>query len=107
MRPLSGDRLPPKPLPEERKAPPGERKPAQGERKESDRKPSERQTSPSERLKANAPEGKPLPDSKVELPKADWTWDEYAEKAKAISKVAPKGLYGSADIWAPTGTRAL
>ncbi len=46
-------------------------------------------------------------DSKVELPKADWTWDEYAEKAKAISKVAPKGLYGSADIWAPTGTRAL
>lgn len=46
-------------------------------------------------------------DSKVELPKASWTWDEYAEKAKAISKVAPKGLYGSADIWAPTGTRAL
>ena len=68
MRPLSGERLPPKPLPEERKAPPGERKPAQGERKDSDRKPSERQTSPSERLKANAPEGKPLPDSKVELP---------------------------------------
>jgi predicted PurR-regulated permease PerM len=65
-------------LPEQRKAPPGERKPAQGERKESEPKESERKeserkesgqkASPSERLKANAPEGKPLPDSKVELP---------------------------------------
>ena len=73
MRPLSGERLPPKPLPEERKAPP-ERNAAQGERKESDRKPSDQnkasdqKASPSERLKANAPEGKPLPDSKIELP---------------------------------------
>jgi predicted PurR-regulated permease PerM len=68
VRPVSEDRLPPKPLPEERKAPPGERKPAQGERKESERKDSERKAPPSERLKANAPESKPLPDSKVELP---------------------------------------
>lgn len=68
MRPLSGEHLPSKPLPEERKAPPGERKPAQGERKETERKEAERRASPSERLKANAPEGKPLPDSKVELP---------------------------------------
>jgi len=73
VRPLSGERLPPKPLPEERKAPP-ERNAAQGERKESDRKPSDQnkasdqKASPSERLKANAPEGKPLPDSKIELP---------------------------------------
>ena len=44
MRSLSGERLPPKPLPEERKAPASERKPAK------------------------APEGKPLHDSKVELP---------------------------------------
>jgi predicted PurR-regulated permease PerM len=60
---LSGERLPPKPLPEERKAPPSERKPAQGDRKTSDRKPS-----PNERQQANGPEGKPLPDGKVELP---------------------------------------
>jgi predicted PurR-regulated permease PerM len=70
---LSGERLPPKPLPEERKAPPGERKPAQGERKTSEHKPSEqkaseRKTSPNERPQANVPEGKPLPDSKLELP---------------------------------------
>jgi predicted PurR-regulated permease PerM len=60
---LSGERLPPKPLPEERKAPPSERKPAQGEQKASERK-----TSPSERQQSNAPEGTPVPDSKVELP---------------------------------------
>lgn len=63
MRPLSGERLPPKPLPEERKAPPSERKPAQGDRKASDRK-----ASPNERQPTNGQEGKPLPDSKVELP---------------------------------------
>jgi predicted PurR-regulated permease PerM len=63
VRPLSGERLPPKPLPEERKAPPSERKPAQGEQKASERK-----TSPSERQQSNAPEGTPVPDSKVELP---------------------------------------
>jgi predicted PurR-regulated permease PerM len=63
VRPLSGERLPPKPLPEERKAPPSERKPAQGDRKASDRK-----ASPNERQPTNGPEGKPLPDSKVELP---------------------------------------
>lgn len=63
MRPLSGERSPPKPLPEERKAPPSERKPAQGDRNASDRK-----ASPNERLQTNGQEGKPLPDSKVELP---------------------------------------
>ena len=73
MRPLSGDRSPPKPLPEERKATPSERNPAPGERKTSEQKTSEqktsdRKTSPNERPHANAPEGKPLPDSKVELP---------------------------------------
>jgi len=74
VRPLSGERSPPKPLPEERKAPPSERKPAQqGERKASEQKTSEhktseRKTSPNERPQANAPEGKPLPDSKLELP---------------------------------------
>ena len=46
-------------------------------------------------------------DTQVDLPKANWTWEAYAEKAKAISKASPKGLYGSADIWAPAGTRAL
>src|SRR6195952_4553208 len=74
VRPLSGDRLPPKPLPEDRKAqPPNEQKAADrkspaNERKESERKIFDRKTSPSERLKTHAPEGKPLPDSKVELP---------------------------------------
>jgi predicted PurR-regulated permease PerM len=78
VRPLSEDHLPPKPLPEERKAPPSERKPAQGQRKTpehktpehkaSERKTSERKTSPSDHPQANAPESKPLPDSKVELP---------------------------------------
>lgn len=63
MRPLSGERLPPKPLPEERKAPPSERKPVQGEQKA-----SERQASPDERQRSDTPEGTPLPDSKNELP---------------------------------------
>jgi predicted PurR-regulated permease PerM len=75
---LSGERLPPKPLPEERKAPPGERKPAQGERKPSEQKTpehktpeqkaSERKTSPGERQQSNAPEGMPVSDSRNELP---------------------------------------
>ncbi len=43
----------------------------------------------------------------VALPGPNWTWDEYAEIARKISKAAPKGLYGSADIWAPAGTRAF
>lgn len=73
MRPLSGERSPPKPLPEERKAPPGERKTAQGERKASDhktleQKASDRKPSPNERRQANTPEGNPLPDSHLELP---------------------------------------
>jgi multiple sugar transport system substrate-binding protein len=46
-------------------------------------------------------------DSKVDLPGGDWTWDQYAEKAKAISKASGGKIYGSADIWAPSGTRAL
>jgi len=70
--------LPDKPLPDERRpsaneGKPAERKPTQGEHKTSERKPSDRKGSdqkaaPSERLKAHAPEGKPLPDSKAELP---------------------------------------
>ena len=84
MRPLSGERFPPKPLPEDRKASPPERKTQAteqkaadqkppndrkaSERKESERKEFERKTSPSERLKQHAPEGKPVPDSRVELP---------------------------------------
>jgi predicted PurR-regulated permease PerM len=67
VRPLSGERLPPKPLPEERKAPANEQKAADhkspNERKESERKPSA-----GERLKNHTPEGKPIPDSKLELP---------------------------------------
>lgn len=35
-----------------------------------------------------------------------WTWDEYRETAKAITEATPEGVYGSADIWAPAGTRA-
>lgn len=46
-------------------------------------------------------------DTKTELPGLDWTWDEYAAKAKAISKASREGFYGSADIWAPAGTRSL
>ncbi len=46
-------------------------------------------------------------DAKTELPGPDWTWDEYARKATAIAKGLPKGMYGSADIWAPAGTRSL
>jgi predicted PurR-regulated permease PerM len=80
--------VPPKPLPEERKAPeehkarandskPPERKPVQGEHKATERRPSDRKTSakasdqkaaPGDRQRANAPEGAPLPDSNVELP---------------------------------------
>lgn len=43
----------------------------------------------------------------AELPDLDWTWDDYARTAKAISAKAPRGMYGSADIWAPAGTRAF
>jgi predicted PurR-regulated permease PerM len=78
-----------KPLPEERRAPEDrkapsneskatERKPAQGEDKTTERKPSDRKPSDNrssdqkasqgDRQKANAPEGKPLPDSNVEQP---------------------------------------
>lgn len=42
----------------------------------------------------------------VPLPKLAWTWDDYWQTAKAISEASPKGFYGSADIWAPTGTMA-
>jgi predicted PurR-regulated permease PerM len=73
VRPLSGERLPPKPLPEERKAPEDRKAPA-NEQKAADhkspneRKESERKPSAGERLKNHAPEGKPIPDSKLELP---------------------------------------
>ena len=73
MRPLSGERSPPKPLPEERKAPEDRKAPA-NEQKAADhkssneRKESERKPSAGERLKNHAPEGKPIPDSKLELP---------------------------------------
>jgi predicted PurR-regulated permease PerM len=73
VRPLSGERLPPKPLPEERKAPEDRKAPA-NEQKAADhkspneRKESERKPSSGERLKNHAPEGKPIPDSKLELP---------------------------------------
>ena len=46
-------------------------------------------------------------DTGVALPGPDWNWDQFAEIAKKISKAAPRGMYGSADIWAPAGTRAL
>lgn len=46
-------------------------------------------------------------DSKVDLPAPDWNWDQYAEKAKAITKASGGKIYGSADIWAPSGTRSL
>jgi predicted PurR-regulated permease PerM len=62
VRPVSGERLPHKPLPEERKAPPSE-KAQPNEPRGSERKPSS-----GERHHANGSEGKPLPDSKVELP---------------------------------------
>lgn len=45
-------------------------------------------------------------DTKTELPGLDWTWDDFAAKARAISKASPKGMYGAADIWTPAGTRA-
>jgi predicted PurR-regulated permease PerM len=70
VRPVSGEFLPHKPLPEERKASQGERKPGSDERKAlpSEKKGSERKPSSAERQHGNAPEGKPLPDSKAELP---------------------------------------
>jgi multiple sugar transport system substrate-binding protein len=46
-------------------------------------------------------------DAGVELPASDWTWDSYAEKAKAITKATSGKVYGSCDIWAPAGTRSL
>lgn len=46
-------------------------------------------------------------DTHTELPGLDWTWDEFAAKAKAIAKASPIGMYGAADIWTPAGTRAL
>ena len=46
-------------------------------------------------------------DTQTELPGLDWTWDEFAAKAKAIAKASPTGMYGAADIWTPAGTRAL
>lgn len=45
-------------------------------------------------------------DSNIELPGLNWTWDKFAEIARALSKANP-GMYGAADIWAPAGTRAL
>jgi predicted PurR-regulated permease PerM len=82
VRVLPEERLPAKPLPEERKAPssdsrPTDRKQAQGaqrterkppDRKASDHKASDQKASSSDGLKARAPEGNPVPDSKVELP---------------------------------------
>jgi multiple sugar transport system substrate-binding protein len=46
-------------------------------------------------------------DAGVEVPASDWTWDSYAEKAKAITKATSGKVYGSCDIWAPAGTRSL
>ncbi len=46
-------------------------------------------------------------DTGVELPGLGWNWDDFAAAARKISKAAPKGMYGSADIWAPAGTRAF
>ena len=73
MRPLSGERSPPKPLPEERKAPeegkaPANEQKAADRKSPNERKESERKPSAGERLKNHAPEGKPIPDSKLELP---------------------------------------
>ncbi|WP_162950192.1 ABC transporter substrate-binding protein [Rhizobium jaguaris] len=50
---------------------------------------------------------KAFQDANVALPGPDWTWDQYAEKAKAINKASGGKVYGSADIWAPAGTRSL
>lgn len=36
----------------------------------------------------------------VEMPKAGWTWDDFAELAGAISKATP-GVFGATDVWAP------
>lgn len=46
-------------------------------------------------------------DAGVELPGLGWNWDDFAATARKISKASPKGMYGSADIWAPAGTRAF
>jgi multiple sugar transport system substrate-binding protein len=46
-------------------------------------------------------------DTGTALPGMEWTWDDYARTARAISKAAPRGMYGSADIWAPAGTRSF
>jgi multiple sugar transport system substrate-binding protein len=46
-------------------------------------------------------------DSKTDLPGPDWSWEDYANTAKKISQASPRGLYGSADIWAAAGTRAF
>ena len=43
-------------------------------------------------------------DAKVDIPAYGWTWDDYARTARALSG---GGRYGSADIWAPAGTRSL
>jgi predicted PurR-regulated permease PerM len=62
VRVLPGERSLTKPLSSE------ERKSSPPKASESKAAPAERKTSPSERLQANAPEGTPVPDSKVELP---------------------------------------
>lgn len=40
----------------------------------------------------------------IDHPTNEWTWDSYAETARAITEETPDGVYGSADIWAPAGT---
>jgi pectin-derived oligosaccharide transport system substrate-binding protein len=40
-------------------------------------------------------------------PTNEWTWDEYAALARQISDATPPEVYGSADIWAPAGTRSF
>lgn len=42
-----------------------------------------------------------------ELPGLDWNWDQFAALARAIAEATPDGVYGSADIWAPAGTRSF
>jgi multiple sugar transport system substrate-binding protein len=42
----------------------------------------------------------------VTEPDGTWTWDSFAELATAISKDAPKGVYGATDVWAPGGGAA-
>jgi multiple sugar transport system substrate-binding protein len=50
---------------------------------------------------------KAFADAKIDLPGPDWTWDQFADKAKAINKASGGRVYGAADIWAPAGTRSL